>query len=91
MKYLKKYENIYGDQKDEVKSGDYVIMKSLSGTLKDKIGQVLRVRKHYNEIDVEYDNPKINKLFGLTLSDVEHCSSDREKLEMLINSEKYNL
>jgi hypothetical protein len=75
----------------ELEEGDYVLMKSLSGALKNKIGQVLRIRRHYDEIDVEYEEPRIKKMFGLNLNDVEHWSSDKEKLEMLINSEKYNI
>ena len=75
----------------DVEEGDYVLMKSITGMLDNKIGQVLRVRKHYDEIDVEFEEPRVRKMFGLNLSNVEHWSSDKEKLEVLIKSEKYNI
>jgi len=73
----------------EVKKGDYVILNDSTG-VKNIIGQVLRIRKHYDEIDIQFDEP-IGKIHGWSLNIIKHWCSDKEKLELLINTKKYNL
>ena len=76
----------------EIDEGDYVIVQynSVGGYRFNNIGQILRIRNHYNEADIEFD-PPIGKMFGIDLKYIKHWCSDKEKLEMLINTNKYNL
>lgn len=87
MKYLKTYDSLIED-------GDYVILddKTIwnSNSLKNKIGKVLRYRNVYNEIDVDFGKP-IGIIHGMSTSNIKHSSPNKENLEILINTKKYNI
>jgi len=80
---------------DDIEVGDYITLKSRRlehefDVIADNIGKVLRVRKHYDEIDAEFEYP-VNKMFGISFSSIKYCSRNREDLEILLQSKKYNL
>lgn len=102
MKYLKKYEEL-----NKPESGDYVLIKDNSllhkEFLKNKIGEIISViiwdrgGKYYKtEYRVSFDVKEKNSMNGYHIwdfseEDFEHISKNKEDLEVIINSKKYNL
>lgn len=80
--------NLYAFTSDAPKNGDYVIL--FPYMFKDKIGQISRIRTHYNEIDVDFGGD-IGKIFGMSIDSIKYWSENKEELETLLQAKKYNL
>lgn len=90
MKYLKTLESNI----NRPELGDYVIINVEPGTglpnnIKNKIGQIIDISNdtlisiYYSQID--YSLPYIHKSF------IEHTSKNKEDLEQIVNTKKYNI
>lgn len=96
MKYIKTYEEVNDfETKPEttVKDGDYVIFVNENDAyshINNKIGKVIRVRKVYGEIDIDFDKP-IGRIYGLSLNSVKYWSPNKRDLEQILVSQNYNL
>jgi hypothetical protein len=97
MKYIKNFKLFENIDEGEPKKGDWVIIDTShlniypdhnENEYKDKIGKIIRIRKHYDEIDIDFDG---RKLHGFSLSKISHWSENREDLETLLDANKYNL
>jgi len=88
---FKLFENI---NDGEPQDGDYILYKSRRGeglydVLAITIGKILKIRKVYNEAQVIFDVP-IGLMF-IDLDKIEFWSKNREDLEALLASKKYNV
>jgi len=102
MKHLKYFEKI--ERKPKV--GDYVIIDS-AYTIEDKeleyfientIGKIHRIDFRYTYVDVQYSNIPFDlmRYFNSNIIDfnsncIKYFSKDREVVEMMLNTNKYNL
>ena len=85
--------NLNGTHLEKLKDGDYVILSfryfMTNDKLENKIGRLIRVRRHYDEIDIDFGDGV--KLYGTSISNVKYWSSDKEELETFIAAKKYNM
>lgn len=99
MKFIKKFEEINTDFK-KVEKGDYVIMRTLEeGLLKffsENIGTVemvmnnnLNVRYDFTPKGYEYEFADNTRWFPISM--LKFSSKNREDLESILASKKYNL
>ena len=100
MRHLKKYESIG----DDLQIGDYVLMKSKTGDeeladlINNTIGQIIDIDNYYHEIKVEYKCPKnilsnwnIENVRIFSISQIIVSSTNKKKLKLLAQTNKYNL
>jgi len=100
MRHLKKYESIG----DDLQIGDYVLMKSKTGDeeladlINNTIGQIIDIDNYYHEIKVEYKFPKnilsnwnIENVRIFSISQIIASSTNKKKLKLLAQTNKYNL
>jgi predicted acetyltransferase len=88
----------FGVNLEEIKTGDYVLFKPSNSwipkktwkVIDNKIAEVIRIRKHYNELDVDFGG-NIGALYGVDIGDVKYWSNDKSELETFITAKKYNL
>ena len=80
---FKIFENV---NEGEIESGCYIILiDDIYRSYKhdtDKIGYAWRARKHYNEIDADFEKP-IGRI-ELAFSEVKYWSKNKEDLENLL-------
>lgn len=96
MRYIKKFEMIDG-KRDVPELGDYVICAgdySLPGDfvefLKNEIGKIKFIDQFYS-YDIEYIwNGYVNH-YSCNLRDILYCSKDKEELELILSTNKFNL
>lgn len=85
MKHLKTFENIYRPYQE----GDYVIINSnRSEHLRSEVGQIIQIANH--KIMIEYPNSTKLPLVVYD-SEIMYWSENKEELEILLASKKYNL
>ena len=88
---FKIFESVYfGTNLEKMKVGDYVFLLRAENPLSEnKIGKLIRVRQHYNEIDIDFGDGY--KSFGENIFRVKYWSTNKEELEAFIAGENYNL
>jgi hypothetical protein len=91
MKYIKKYEEL--KDKNQPSVGDYVIISAEPGTgitpeVKDRIGHISSMMNN-TLISVYYDEGLELKHFHKNF--ILYLSKNREDLEFILNTKKYNL
>lgn len=102
MKYLKQYEN-----NRKIRKGDYVLIKVLSSAcakdsinfIESNVGQIEKFEEFHYQIkfDKYYDytnslgNKCSSKGYWATENEIIYSSKNKEELEIIISSKKYNL
>jgi hypothetical protein len=100
MKHIKYYKDNFNKfSENDIKVGDYVIIEMpkkhllYSGEHDNYIGKVISARPHYDEIEVYFEtfisNRQSRQYFPYDW--VKYKSSNKEDLEMYINTKKYNI
>jgi len=96
MKYINKFEMSEG--KPNV--GDYVICSGdncfnseYKTFIANHIGQILKIVELYMEIDyIDPDDDNNTYTYcGISSSDILYCSKDKEELEQILISNKFNI
>lgn len=95
MKYIKEYhENKYGDNVLLPQIGDYIIAevefndKDRQDTINNSIGSLFDINEGEFGYRTKYENTND---VDLTFDEIKYWSNDKEDLEALIQSKKYNL
>ena len=103
MKYIKKFEEINQGSPQE---GDYVICISNNKTydrfFRNRIGKIIKINidLKYSYYDITFDNiPNMlytriingDRVIGLKIDSIKYFSKDKEELEQILITNKFNI